>query len=109
MKQLFKATNDTNQPVFAFEFGGTAITNPLVSECSRFSVDPKYYGFKTMSTGSGNTAHFQDFDWNGKTVRMMIAHDGNAITKDTIIASVWVTNADGTDQSTIGDGWEVSR
>ena len=109
MKKLFKATNDSNQPVYAFEFGGTAITNPIVSECSRFSVSPEYYGFAPVYTGGGNTAHAQDFELNGKTIRMMITNDGNQIDKDTIIATVWLTNGGDTDHESIGESWEVTR
>ena len=109
MKKLFRATNDNNQPVYPFVFGGTAITNPIVSECSRFSVNPEYYGFAPVSTGCGNTAHAQDFELNGKTIRMMIAKDGNQIDKGTIIATVWLTDGGDTDHTPIGEGWEVTR
>jgi hypothetical protein len=109
MKKLFRATNDNNQPIYAFEFGGTAITNPIVSECSRFSVNPEYYGFAPVSTGCGNTAHAQDFELDGKTIRMMITNDGNQIDKDTIIATVWLTDGGDTDHESIGESWEVTR
>lgn len=40
-----------------FEFNGNNITNPFVSECLMFQVDPqKYYGFEVFGIGGGNVA-----------------------------------------------------
>lgn len=39
-----------------FEHEGTQITNPTVSDCSRFPVSPETYGFEEYSTGGGFTA-----------------------------------------------------
>jgi len=40
----------------SFTHEGTAITNPTVSECGRFTVSPEDYGFSIIHTGGGCTA-----------------------------------------------------
>ena len=40
----------------SFTHEGTAITNPTVSECGRFTVSPEEYGFSVEHTGGGCTA-----------------------------------------------------
>jgi hypothetical protein len=39
-----------------FTHDGTAITNPTLSECGRFTVSPEVYGFSVEHTGGGCTA-----------------------------------------------------
>ena len=43
-----------------FEFNGNWITNPYLSECGRFAVDPSYYGFYIQHTGGGCMALQKD-------------------------------------------------
>jgi hypothetical protein len=40
----------------SFTHDGTAITNPTLSECGRFTVSPEEYGFSVIHTGGGCTA-----------------------------------------------------
>ena len=40
----------------SFLYGGISIQNPFMSECSRFEVDPRTYGFVEHHTGGGCTA-----------------------------------------------------
>lgn len=40
----------------SFTHEGTAITNPSLSECGRFTVSPEDYGFSVIHTGGGCTA-----------------------------------------------------
>lgn len=40
----------------SFTHEGTAITNPTLSECGRFTVSPEEYGFSVENTGGGSTA-----------------------------------------------------
>jgi hypothetical protein len=39
--------------LLSFEFEGTCIQNPYLSQCSRFDADPKDYGFQEAHTGGG--------------------------------------------------------
>lgn len=48
------------QELLAFEFEGTEIRNPYESECGRFEVDPKSYGFVEHHTGGGCMALLKD-------------------------------------------------
>lgn len=57
---------------FTFAAGGVEIEYPLMSECSRFSASPDYYGFVIFQTGGGCTAWRRDFLFNGKPVYMLI-------------------------------------
>lgn len=43
--------------VLSFEFEGISIRNPMLSECGRGPVDPKYYGFEEYHTGGGCMAY----------------------------------------------------
>ena len=46
-----------------FVSNGQNITNPFISECSRFQVDPvEHYGFKVTDMGCGNKALKKDLD-----------------------------------------------
>lgn len=42
--------------LMAFTHGDMQIRNPLLSECGRFAVDPKDYGFEGWATGGGCVA-----------------------------------------------------
>ena len=46
---------DGNQ--LGFEFEGTYVINPFVSECSRFYTNPTYYGFEVYGTGGSLHAY----------------------------------------------------
>ena len=50
-----EASKDMNELVY-FEHRGHAIHNPTMSECGRFAVSPKEYGFSIYHTGGGCTA-----------------------------------------------------
>lgn len=39
--------------LLAFEHEGMEIRNPFLSDCGRFEVDPRYYGFVEVCTGGG--------------------------------------------------------
>lgn len=106
MKALFK-TQDPAHP-YAFEFHGTEITNPIISEDGRFLVSPEYYGFEVISTGGGCTAHAQEFLLDGKKILMLIT-DGDAhhINKNTITATIGIY--DEATEDSVADTWEVNR
>lgn len=56
----------------SFTFEGTAITNPTVSDCGRFTVSPADYGFTVAHTGGGCTA------WEKKLFNgYVVITDGN--------------------------------
>lgn len=111
MKALFK-TQDPAHP-YAFEFNGTEITNPIISECGRFPVSPEYYGFEFASTGGGFTAHAQDFLLDGRVVSMMIvnAETNKMVDENTITAGIEILDEDGmpveNDRQT--SHWQVNR
>ena len=63
MKELFFENGK-----YHFIHDGVAIENPVMSPDSRFSVNPEFYGFNVWLTGGGNTAHCQEFKFNGKTI-----------------------------------------
>lgn len=48
--------------LMSFEHGGMNIRNPMMSECGRFGVDPKEYGFEVYHTGGGCMALRKDLD-----------------------------------------------
>lgn len=39
--------------LMSFEHGGMNIRNPMMSDCGRFGVDPKEYGFTEWHSGGG--------------------------------------------------------
>jgi hypothetical protein len=53
----FASGNQTKAPylkeMLAFVHLDMEIRNPMMSECGRFGVDPKYYGFDEYHTGGG--------------------------------------------------------
>jgi hypothetical protein len=51
----------------SFTHDHTAIVNPTLSDCGRFVVSPKTYGFYVEYTGGGCTAWVKKFD-NGYLV-----------------------------------------
>ena len=105
MKALFK-TQDPAHP-YAFEFHGTEITNPIISEDGRFLVSPEYYGFEVISTGGGCTAHAQEFLLDGEKILMLIT-DGNLnhVDKETINAVIGLYEPF---MEPLHEGWEVNR
>lgn len=106
MKTLFKSSNPSIP--YAFEFGGTEIENPLMSECGRFSVSPEYYGFTVWQTGGGCTAHGQTFMLDGKPVVMLLTDgDLNQVDSDTITATVGLY--DENIEDAIANSWEINR
>jgi hypothetical protein len=44
MPQLIKTQDVEGYPAYAYVINHTEIINPFESECSRFTVDPSYYG-----------------------------------------------------------------
>lgn len=50
------AAVELRRPFPGFEADGMWITNPTVSDCSRFNVSPEAYGFEIESTGGSGTA-----------------------------------------------------
>lgn len=60
--------------LMAFEFEGTCIQNPFVSECSRFPASPTYYGFEVYDTGGGCQAYKRDMP-NGNYL-LLTTEDG---------------------------------
>lgn len=108
MKTLYKADQNEEGALYAFEHNGISITNPIIDESGRFLVSPEHYGFKLTTTGGNCTAHYQPFDLDGRTVIMLIT-DGNLhhIDSDTITATVGVYD-EHMDES-ISDTWEVTR
>lgn len=73
MMKAYKNGNFVEAPydidLMSFEFEGTCITNPFLSECSRFSADPKSYGFVEAGTGGGCMALILDLP-NGDSLWM---------------------------------------
>jgi hypothetical protein len=53
---LPKSLDSFNPKDMSFTYKGTAITNPTLSECGRFTVSPEEYGFSVEHTGGGCTA-----------------------------------------------------
>jgi hypothetical protein len=70
MKNLY--LNEEGQ--YCFEYEGIEIINPIMSPDSRGQISPDYYGFTIWSTGSGCTAHCQEFNLEGKTVLMLLTN-----------------------------------
>ncbi|MHD0644387.1 hypothetical protein ACYPKM_01970 [Pseudomonas aeruginosa] len=50
-----KVLMDYDHDRAGFTFEDMHITNPFVSECSRFSEDPSHYGFKEDTASDGHT------------------------------------------------------
>lgn len=48
--------------LLAFPHDGTHVQNPFLSECSRFAVDPRQYGFKEWETGGGCVALVKEIE-----------------------------------------------
>lgn len=64
---------DTGEGRFAFTFRGTEIFNPCSSECGRFVVSPRYYGFQIWDTGGGCTAWGRNFvGVDGTPLQMLV-------------------------------------
>lgn len=53
---------DSDSAAWGFEFRGVDITNPCSSECGRFVVSPRHYGFAISDTGGGCTAWTRSFE-----------------------------------------------
>lgn len=107
LKKLFVIKETNSGKAYGFEFGGTAIEIPTISECGRFPVSPEYYGFEVMHTGGGCTAHGQVFDLDGKRVLMLITDQNlNHIDSDSINATIGLYDED---MESIADTWDVSR
>jgi len=60
-----------------FEEGGMQIRNPFLSDCGRFEVSPKEYGFVEYTTGGGNMALMKQLP-HGKYM-LLTDEDGTSI------------------------------
>ncbi len=61
---------------FAFFADGVEIEWPLATTCSRFPVQPDFYGFEVASTGGGCSAWARDFTFQGRRLAMLITDVG---------------------------------
>jgi hypothetical protein len=71
MKEL--QINEKGKPFFIHQ--GIEIVDPTISTCGRFPIPLEEYGFEVWSTGSGCTAHIQQFTMDGKTILMLLTND----------------------------------
>jgi hypothetical protein len=44
MSKFYKSINDNSELVYVFEHKDIEVSDPFRSECSRFTVEPSYYG-----------------------------------------------------------------
>ena len=80
---------------YGFEYRGMFITNPIVSECGRFPVNPSEYGFSVCPTGGGHDLHYQLFMLDGKRVMMILSDgDGNKVADNDVSAYLSLYRAD---------------
>jgi hypothetical protein len=79
---------------YGFEHRGMFITNPILSECFRFCVNPSEYGFEVCPTGGGHDLHYQCFMLDGKRVMMILSDgDGNQVADNDVMAYVSIYSA----------------
>lgn len=71
--------------LMSFEHGGMNIRNPMMSDCGRFGVDPKEYGFVEYTTGGSNMALMKQLD-NGDY--LLLTDDSGT---DIPVAEEWAT------------------
>lgn len=48
--------------LMSFTHGEMQIRNPMLSECGRFKVDPRIYGFESYETGGCNAALYKELE-----------------------------------------------
>lgn len=76
--------------MISFDHAGTAITNPFLSECGRFEIEPAEYGFVAQDTDCDTWALVKALD-NGEQLRLTTADGRSApLTAD----GAWIERID---------------
>jgi hypothetical protein len=92
--------------VMAFTNDGYEIRNPTQSECSRFYIDPKEYGFEVWNSGGGIMVLKRELPGNGGYLLLTTA-DGSSIPapadSDTALLGRYTNGGDPVAYITVGN------